>query len=88
VQIDDAVTPLEERARRTDPHAGCVGALITKDGEEEAAGVGEGAFFYSFDPTAIHPDRDLVFGLTCDRARVTSDTFPEVDREPVIGHEE
>jgi hypothetical protein len=62
--------------------------LITKDGEEEAAGVGEGAFLNSFDPTAIHPDRDLMLGLARDGARVTSDTFPEVNREPVIGHDE
>jgi hypothetical protein len=60
--------------------------LITEDREEEAAGVGEGVFLDGLDPTSIDPDRDLMFGLTGDGARVTPDAFSKIDREPVVRH--
>jgi hypothetical protein len=87
VEIDDAVAALEERAGRADPYAGGVGALIAENREEEAAGIGEGAFLDRLHPTSIHANRNVVFGFAGDGAGMTSDAFSEVDGEPVIGHE-
>ena len=84
--LDDPVAPLEERARRADAHAGRVGALVAENGEEEPAGVGEGAFLDRLHPTSIHANRDVVFGFAGNGAGMTSDALSEVDGEPVIWH--
>src|SRR5262249_8719704 len=86
VEIDDAVATLEERTRRADCHARRVVALIAEDREEETARAGEAALFDSLHPAAIDADRNLMFCLTSDRARVAADAFPKIDREPVVGH--
>src|SRR5262249_19097578 len=86
IEIDDAVAAFEERARRTDADARRVGALIAQHREKEAAGSRERALFDGLHPAAVHADGNLVLGLTGDGAGVTSDAFPKVDGEPVIGH--
>src|SRR5439155_26064363 len=48
--------------------------------------VRERPFLDGLHPAAVHADRDLVFGLAGDRARVAADAFAEIDREPVVGH--
>ena len=88
VQIDDAVAALEERVGRTDARARRFVALIAEHGKEEAAGVGERALLDRLHPAAVHADRNLMFGLARDRARMTADALPEVDREAVVGHAE
>ena len=86
VEIDDAVAAFEERIRRTDAHARCVGALVAENGEEEPARVRKDALFNRLDPTAIHADRNVVLRLARNRARVAPDAFAQIDREPVGGH--
>ena len=86
VQIDDAVAAFEEGACRADADAWRLVALVAEHREEEALRLRKRALLDRFDPAAVHADRDLVLGLTGDRARVAADAFVEVDREPVVGH--
>ena len=86
VEIDDPVAALEERVGRADARARRLVALVAQNGKEEAAGVGERALLDGLDPAAVHANGNLVFGFAGDGAGVTSDAFPEVDGEPVIGH--
>jgi hypothetical protein len=86
VKIDDAVGALEERVGRTDARAGRFVALIAENGEEESAGVGEGAFFDRLDPTAVDADRNLMLGLARNGAGVAADTFSKIDCETVVRH--
>jgi hypothetical protein len=85
-QIDNPVAALEQRVGRTDPHARRVVALIAEDGEEEALGARKRALLDGLDPAPVHADRNLMFGLAGDRARVAADALAQIDRETVIGH--
>ncbi len=86
MEIDDAVAPLEERIGRTDLRAGRFVALIAEDREKKTSGGGESTVLDCFHPTAVHPHRNVVLGLTGDRASVTTDAFSKIDGEPVVGH--
>jgi hypothetical protein len=87
MQIDDSIAAFEERVRRTDAHARCFVTLIAQHGKKETARVREHALLDGLDPAAVHANRDLVLSLTGYGAGMTSDALPEVNREPVLGHE-
>jgi hypothetical protein len=86
VEIDDPVTPFEQRAGRADARARRFFALIAEHRKEEAARVGKRPLLDRLHPAAIHADRDFVLRLARDRAGMTSDALSEVDGEPVIWH--
>jgi hypothetical protein len=86
MEIDDAIATLEERVGGTNLRAGRFVALVAENWKEKTLRSGEGAFLDGFDPTAIHPYGDFVFGLARDGAGVAADAFSEIDGEPVVGH--
>ncbi len=87
VQIDDAVTAFEERVGRTDLEAGRFFALIAQDRKEQPLGVRERAFLDRLDPAAIDADRDVMFRLARNGARVAADAFLQIDNKPVVRHQ-
>src|SRR5438309_9602700 len=71
VQIDDTVAAPEQGVRRADSYAWRVDALVAQDRKEEALRLRERALLDGLDPAAIHPNRNVVFSFTGDRAGVT-----------------
>jgi hypothetical protein len=86
VQIDDAVTTLEECVGWTDFGAGRFIALVAENREEEASRIGKGSALDGLDPASIYADRNVVLSFAGDGARVTADAFSKIDGEPIVGH--
>ncbi len=87
VQIDDAVAPAEERAGRADVHARRILALVAQHRQEQPLRLREHALLDRLHPAPIHPDGNVMLGLARNRAGMTPDALPEIDREAVSGHE-
>ena len=86
MQIHDTVATTKERAGRADCHARRVFALVAQDGKEQALRVWEAALFHRLDPTAIYADRNVMFSLAGNRARVTADALLQINDKAVVGH--
>jgi hypothetical protein len=84
IEIDDAVLSREQRFDRADLDARRVGAVIASHDGEQSSRIGERSLLDVLHPRAIHADRHFVLGLTCNRARMASDTLPVVDDEAEV----
>ena len=79
IEIDDAVSALEHRRRRTRGDARRVRALITARDLMRPASLRKHADIDMLDVRSRHANRDHVFRLAGGRARVTADTAGVID---------
>jgi hypothetical protein len=84
VEIDYPVLAFEQRGDGADRYARRVFAVITPEDGKESPRVRVFSLLYVFHPGAKRAERDLVFGFTRDRARVTPDAFAMVYYKPVF----
>jgi len=86
VDGDDAVGPLPGRRRRTDVHAGRVGAMHAADRHEGAADVGVFADLEIEDAAPLHGGRRRVGVFAGGRAGLAADAAPEIGDHAPAGH--
>ncbi len=84
VEVDDTVPAVEKSCRRTDIHAGSIFTVVAAQDRKVSPDGGEAPFFDIFNPGPKLSQRNLVFRLAGDRARMAPDATPVVDRKTVV----
>jgi hypothetical protein len=84
IELDDAVGTLVHGRNRADAHARGVSTVVAACHLKMAASIGKRAFFDVFNPGAIDPQRNLIFGFAGRAAGVTANAGAIIYNKAII----